>query len=146
MQPHEHFGDRARERGVHGELVALPVHRRTEAAQLIGDDSTGFLFPFPNAFDKGVATEFDAALSRRIQLAFHHHLRGNPGVVRARLPQGVEAAHSLVADERIQDGVLKGMPHVQRAGDVGRRDDDGKAWAPTARREIAAGFPRGVDP
>ncbi len=48
----------------------------------------------------------------RIQLTFHHNLRGNPRVVGARLPQGVIPAHTVVARERIHNGLVKAVPHV----------------------------------
>src|SRR6266550_796312 len=43
-------------------------------------------------------------------------------MVDSRQPERAEAAHSLVAREDIHDRVLQRMAHVQRAGDVRRRD------------------------
>ena len=40
-------------------------------------------FPFPNALDERLASEIEAALTDGVQLPFHHHLRGDPGVVHA---------------------------------------------------------------
>ena len=37
----------------------------------------------------------------RCELALDHDLRGDAGVVGAHLPQRVEAAHAVVADQRI---------------------------------------------
>ena len=56
---------------------------------------------------------------------FHHRLGGDAGVVGARHPKGVEALHAPPADEDVLQGVVQGVAQVQRAGDVGRRDDDG---------------------
>ncbi len=58
------------------------------------------------------------------QLAFDYHLGGDTGVVGARLPQGVVTLHAVVAGQRIHDGVLEGVAHVQGTGDVGRWDHD----------------------
>ncbi len=57
-------------------------------------------------------------------LALDHQLGGDAGVVGARLPQHVLAAHALEAAEHVLQRVVEGMPHVQRARHVGRRDDD----------------------
>ena len=58
------------------------------------------------------------------QLALDHHLRGDAGVVGARLPQHVLAAHALEAAQHVLQRVVEGMARVQRARHVGRRDDD----------------------
>ena len=47
-----------------------------------------------------------------------------PGVIGARDPQGVVPDHAVVADLDVLQGVVQAVPHVQDAGDVGRRDDD----------------------
>jgi hypothetical protein len=45
-------------------------------------------------------------------------------VVGARLPQRVVAAHAVVARQRVHDGLVEAVAHVQRAGDVRRRQQD----------------------
>jgi hypothetical protein len=64
-------------------------------------------------------------------------------MVGARLPEHVAAAHALEAHENVLDGVVERMPHVQRARDVGRRNDDGigLGLGLAARLEIAALLP-----
>ena len=59
------------------------------------------------------------------QQPLHHHLRGDPGVVGARLPQHVAPLHAPPADQRVLHGEGQRMAHVQAAGDVRRRDHDG---------------------
>jgi hypothetical protein len=59
-----------------------------------------------------------------VELAFDDDLRGDAGVVGARLPQRVPAAHAVVAGERVHDRLVEAVAHVQRAGDVGRRQQD----------------------
>jgi hypothetical protein len=124
VQPHEYFRDRARQVRVHGELVARPVHRRAEAAHLARDGAAGFRFPFPDALDEGLAAEVETMFAFRAQLALDHHLRGDTGVIRARLPQRGVAAHAMPASQRVHERVLERMAHVQRAGDVRRRQHD----------------------
>ena len=75
------------------------------------------------------------------QLAFDHHLRGDTGVVRAWLPQGIVAFHPMVADQRVHDGVLEGVTHVQAAGYVRRWDHDAIGVTIALRGEVAFVFP-----
>ena len=145
VEPDEHLGDRSRQTRIHREAVAGPVDRCAEPAHLLCDGAAGFLFPSPHALDEGFAPQLGAGLARGVQLTLDHHLGGDAGVIRARLPQRVEAAHPVIADERIHDRVLKRVPHMQRAGDVGGRDDDGVGRGPTARREITGTVPESVD-
>ncbi len=58
------------------------------------------------------------------ELALDHHLRGDAGVVGARLPQHVAALHAPIAAQHVLQRVVERMAHMQVAGDVGRRDDD----------------------
>jgi hypothetical protein len=78
----------------------------------------------PDPLDEGVAAEVVAGLALGLQLALDDHLRGDAGVVRARLPQGVARRHAVVADQRVHDGVVEAVAHVQAAGHVRRRDHD----------------------
>jgi hypothetical protein len=45
-------------------------------------------------------------------------------MVEAGLPERVEAAHPVPAGQDVLQRVVEGMAHVQRAGDVRRRDHD----------------------
>ena len=72
-----------------------------------------------------------------------------PGMVGAGLPEHVAAAHALEAAQHVLQRVVERMPHMQRAGDVGRRDHDaiGLGVAPLrpAATEGAGLLPGGVD-
>ena len=78
------------------------------------------------------------------QLALYHHLRGNARVVGAGLPECVTALHSAETNQRIHDGVIETMPHVQAAGDVRRRQGNGVRLARTLGRKVIFSFPLGV--
>ena len=80
--------------------------------------------PLPHLLQEFLAAEVVAADFLCVELAFHHDLRRDAGVVGARLPQGVVAVHAVVADKRVHEGVLEGVAHVQRAGDIGWRQQD----------------------
>ena len=79
--------------------------------------------------DELLAAEGVAVRALLGQLALDHVLGGDPGVVGAGHPEHVVALHAPVAAEDVLEGVVEGMAHVQDAGDVGRRDDDGVAAA-----------------
>ncbi|EGF33004.1 hypothetical protein IMCC9480_1430 [Oxalobacteraceae bacterium IMCC9480] len=51
-QPHEYFGDGARELRIHREIFAAPVGRGTHPAHLTGDGRTGLFFPLPDFLDE----------------------------------------------------------------------------------------------
>src|SRR6185295_7254433 len=68
--------------------------------------------------------EVVARLALVLELALDHDLCRDAGVVGAHYPVGVEAAHAVVAHERVHQGLLEGVAHVQRAGYVGRRQLD----------------------
>src|SRR5262249_26594797 len=80
----------------------------------------------------------------RCQLALHHHLGRDAGVVHAGLPQGVEALHPLPADEDVLKSVVEGVTDVEGPGYVGGRNDDA-VWA-TLRKgvgpEVTPGLPQ----
>ncbi len=77
----------------------------------------------------GVLPQLDPAHPPFRKLPLDHVLCGNPGMVRARNPKNVIAIHSLVAAEYILEGIVKRMPHVERARDIGRGNDHGEGLA-----------------
>src|SRR5207248_2912838 len=98
--------------------------------------------PRPEAVDELFAAEVVALLSLGLELALDHDLRGDAGMVGADHPVGVEAAHAVVADERVHQRLLERMAHMQRAGDVRRRQlDRVRGLVVIAVAEVAAGFP-----
>jgi hypothetical protein len=74
-------------------------------------------------------------------LTLDHHLRGDAGVVGAGLPQGFIPQHSMVTGQGIHEGVLEGMTHVQRPGDIGRGDHDAEGITATGHSKVAVLFP-----
>ncbi len=123
-EPHEHLGHHLREPLVHGEALALPVAGGAEPAHLARDRRARFLFPLPYPLDERVTPDVAARGAFRFELALDHDLRGDAGVVGARLPQRVVTAHAVIAGERVHQRLLERVPHVQRPGDVGRRQQD----------------------
>ena len=143
VQAHEGLGDRGGGHRVHGEHAARPVAAGAEPAHLPLDGAAGLFLPGPDLLDEGVAAQRVAgfALALEHQVAADHHLGGDAGVVGAHLPQRAVTAHAVVADQRVLQGVLERVAHVQRAGDVRRRQQDGVGRAVARGRERAAAFP-----
>ena len=61
--------------------------------------------------------------------AFHHVLGGDAGVVGAGHPQHVLALLAGMTAQHVDEGLVQGMPDVQGAGNVRRRDHDGERFA-----------------
>src|SRR6185295_4410973 len=102
----------------------FPVCGGAEAAHLARDGRSGLLLPLPHAPVELFAAELALVLTLRLDLPRDDHLGGDAGMVGADDPVGVEAAHAVVADERVHERLLERVAHVQGAGDVGRRKLD----------------------
>ena len=125
VELHENLHDGLRQALVHREAFAAPVAGRAEALQLIDDGAAGLVLPRPDALQEFLAAKL---APRRLlvggELALDDHLRRDAGVVGARLPEHVAAAHALEAHENILQRVVEGVPHMERARHVRRRDHD----------------------
>ena len=110
---------------VHREPLAGPVHAVAEAAHLAEDLAAGLGLPLPDPLDEGLAAQIVAAQALLGELALHHVLGGDAGVVHAGQPQGVVALHPAAPDQRVHQRVVERVADVQGTGDVRRRDDDG---------------------
>ena len=143
VQAHEGLGDRLAGHRVHGEHAARPLAAGAEPAHLPLDGAAGLRLPCPHLLDEGVAAQRVAGLALALehQVAADHHLGGDAGVVGAHLPQRAMAAHPVVADQRVLQRVLERMAHVQGAGDVRRRQQDGVGGTIALRGERAAVLP-----
>ena len=142
VQADEHFLHGFVEAVVHGEALVVPVHGIAQAAHLTGDGAAGVFFPVPDPFDEFFPAQVVAGLVFfRSQFAFNHHLGCDTGVVAAYLPEGVTALHAFEAGERVHDGVLERVAHVEAAGNIGWRDGDAERFAFAGGTEVPFGFP-----
>ena len=122
---------------IHGKPFVLPVDRGAEATQLASNCTARLLFPFPYLVQEGVAAQVVTGLATfRSEFALDDHLGGNTCVIGSHLPQRLGAFHALIAGERIHDRILKRMPHVKAAGDIGRWDHDAVGRAISGGGEI----------
>lgn len=111
---------------VHREAFPIPVTGSTHALELIDNGAALIGFPLPDPFNEFFPTKIMPGFLFRGQLAFHHVLSGNTGVIRTRHPEGVVALHPMIAGEQILQGVVQGMADMEYAGHIGRRNHNGK--------------------
>ena len=133
VEADEDFADGAGEAGIEREALAAPVAGGAEADHLALDGVAGLGLPLPDALFEFFAAEVAAVDAFFGELALDHHLGGDAGVVGAGEPEGVVAEHAMPADGDVDLGVLEHVADVERAGDVGRRDDERKDAAADSR-------------
>ena len=143
VQLDEGLPDNARKLFIHREVGALPIHGVTEAAHLLQNRAAGEFLPLEHFLHELFAGEGVGIDSLLFELALNHDLSRNTGVIGAREPERVVARHAVIAGERIHDGLIERMPHVQDARNVGRRELDREAWFVLIESgaEVAALFP-----
>ena len=147
VQAHEHLAHGLIAALVHSEALPAPVAAGAQTALLAVDPSAVFLFPCPRALQKALAPHHFLGQALFGHGVHHLHLRGDGSVVRAGQPQGGVALHAVVTNRRILQKAVHGMAHMQLAGDVGRRHDDGKGLFAlhAVRHERAAVLPHFVE-
>ena len=59
-------------------------------------------------------------LPSRRELALHHHLRGDAGMVGSGQPNS-KSAHAMPAHDDVHLRLVEHVPHVQAPGHIGRR-------------------------
>ena len=129
------------------EVLVGVVAGAAHALDLVHDGSAVLVAPLVAFLDEGLAADFQTRDALLGQALVHLGLGGDAGMVGADDPAGLETAHAGAADASVLDGVVQRVPHVQHAGDVRRRDDDGVGLPPVlaeARRalEVAGVLPR----
>src|SRR3546814_13052516 len=100
---------------VHRELLARPVHRAAEAAELAGDLAAAFRLPLPHLVDEIFAAVVGALVLPGLELAPDDHLRCDTGMVlsyalnQRKLIEGVLAYQTPTGrDWRRDRGVQRG--------------------------------------
>ena len=126
VQVYENFADRLGAALVHREALALPVTGRAELFQLADDAVAELVLPVPDTLQKFLAAEVITGLALLLaEVLLDLDLGCDAGVVGARHPQSLVALHALGADQDILKGLVERMAHMELAGYVRRRDNDG---------------------
>ena len=101
--------------------------------------------PLFDPLDKGLTPEVMFGNALLFQLLFDAVLRRDARVVGARNPHGGLALLPRAACEDVLHRVVQDVPHVQHAGDIGRRDNYGMGFREAflgRRRIMRRAFPR----
>ena len=88
------------------------------------DDAARLFDVLPDSLHEGLPAYVVAAGAFVKQLPLHDPLGGDPGVVGAGEPEGGDAGHAAIADERVLEGFLQCVPQVKLTRHIGRRHDD----------------------
>ena len=111
---------------VHGEPGPVPVAGGAHLFLLGHDPVAVGVLPVPDPLQELLPAQVvagEALLDP--QLFLHLDLGGDACVVSAGDPQGGVALHPLKADQDVLEGAVHGVAHVELAGDIGGRHDDG---------------------
>ena len=111
---------------IHREALALPVAGAAQLLQLADDAVAIGVLPVPGTLQKAVAAHHLLGQALLAHFGDDLGLGGNGRMVGAGHPQRGIALHPLVAGQDVLPGLIHGVAHVQLAGDVRRRHDDGK--------------------
>ena len=117
--------DGGRQTLIHSEAFALPVAGCTKTTKLTDDRATGLGFPLPDTIHESIAAKVMAGLAVLGKLSLNDHLGGDTGVISARLPKNIPTAQAFEPRQYILQGIVERMAHVQAAGHVRRRYNDG---------------------
>ena len=118
----EDLGDGAGAALVEGKAFASPVGRVAKHALLVDERAAVLLLPLPHALEELLAPEVLAALALLLERLLDDVLGGDAGVVGAGQPQRVAPLHPAPPDQDVLDGLVEGVPHVEDARHVRRRD------------------------
>ena len=114
-----------RESRLHSEAGAVPVAGCAELAELLENDASVLLLPFPGILEEFLTAEvflLDAHLGEPgDNLVFGC----DAGVVGSRHPAGILAVHPGLADEHVIEGVVEHVAHMKDTRHVWRRDHNG---------------------
>ena len=123
-EPDEERHDGADVRVVHREALSRVVERGPQAPVLAHDRAAGSLQPLPGAPDERLAPDVVTREPLLRERLLDHVLRRDACVVVPGLPEGVEPAHPVPANEHVLDRAVQRMADVEISGHVRRRDAD----------------------
>ena len=122
VQPVEGLHHRRAAAVVEGEALPPPIHGIAEAPQLAHDRAAAFSLPLPGLLQEGPTAQVLFAQPVGLELPLEDGLHRDRGMVGAGQTQHVLALQALEAHDRVDQGRVEGVAHVQAAGDVRRRD------------------------
>ena len=109
---------------IHGEFGPVPVTRCTEFAELVENDASVFLLPFPCVLEELLTGDILLADALGLEFGYNLALSCNGSMVCSGHPACILAVHPCLTDEHIIEGIIQYMSHVQDSGHVRWRDYD----------------------
>jgi len=121
----ERVADRPGADRIEREPRPLPVAATAHLFELADDAPFVGLLPIPDPLHQPFASQLVPRLVFfQEQPPLDHGLSGDSRMIGAGHPEGLEALHPLLPDQHVLERVVQGVPEVQSAGHVRRRDDD----------------------
>ena len=117
---------RPRDARIQGKALPRVVGRAAQTPQLAHNLAATFLFPLPHPLEELFTPQVMPGQAFFFEVALHQNLSGNARVVGSGQVQRLEARHTLVANQGINDGVHQRGSQVHTPGHVGRRHHDGE--------------------
>jgi len=118
----------------------------------VKDDPAGLVLPLPDPIDKSFPPHrVTVGLLFLHKLALDDHLRRNASMVHSGLPEHIPPPHAFEAHEDVLKCVVQGMADMERASDVGWRNDNAVGLGACsnafrlAGRECIGIFPLAID-
>lgn len=134
VQIDERFDDRRRHVGIHREFRAVPVAGSAQLFQLLEDDASVFVGPFPGVLEEFLARQIGFFYAFLFEFVDDFGFGRDRGVIGPRNPTGVETFEAGTANQHVLYRVVEHVPHVQHAGYVWRRNDNGVRRSVVGRR------------
>ena len=147
VQADKNFLNGIRAALVHGETLPLPVAGGTQLLQLLNNTVAIGILPLPGPLQEAFTAQHILGQAFFCHSFNNLGLSGDGSVVSAGQPQGGVALHPLGTDQNILHGVVHCVAHVELAGDIGGRHNDGVGllvFVPLCV-EVAVVLPHSVD-
>ena len=113
---------------VHGKCKTGPVATATQGFELLDNSATVLRFPLPCLFQEAFASQVALVDALFFQVFHNFNFGSDTCVVGTGEPQCVETLHTLEANKRVLDGVVKAVAKVQLTCDVWWRSNHREVW------------------
>ena len=110
---------------VHREGRTVPVARSTQLAQLLQNDASVFVRPFPSMFQELLTREVSLLDTLLCQFVHHLCLSSDRGVVSTGHPARIVTLHAGTTYKDVLNGIVEHVSHVEHTRHIGWRDNDG---------------------
>ena len=147
IQGDKYLPDRLGAALIHSKPGTGPVARGAQLLLLLHNPVAVLPLPVPDPLQELLPAQVIPGQAFFPQLLLHLDLSRNAGMIHARHPQGIVALHPLEANERVLQGRIHRVSHMQLARHIGGRHHNGEGLLALVLLcvEVSAGFPHLVD-